>query len=206
MIDSDSRPEMKPFMPLLFVYIHGFNSKGDSESQKIKELKTLGETITVDYDSFGTFKAIEAHLSDEVKRTFRPGTEHITVLVGTSLGGYWASIIGKKYAIPAVLINPAVQPQQSLKKHIGVELENFKDGRRNRLDENIPGTYCDAPDVGKFLILLDKGDDVFDYKKTESWFTQNPVITFEGGSHRFEHMRESLPEINRFMNRVLSSI
>jgi predicted esterase YcpF (UPF0227 family) len=127
-------------------------------------------------------------------------------LVGTSLGGYWASVIGKKLGIPAVLINPTVQPQQSLKKHIGIEFENFKDGQLNTMTEVVPTSYPDAPDVGMFLILLDQGDDVLDPKKIESWYTKNPVVTFEGGSHRFEHMKEALLEINTFINHVLTTI
>jgi len=206
MTDSDFLPEPNPVIPLLFIYIHGFNSKGDPTSQKIKELGRLGETVTVDYDSFGTFDVIEAHLTDEIKRISRSRSDHFTVLAGTSLGGYWASVIGKKYGIPAILINLAVQPQKSLEKHVGIEFENFKDGQLNTLNENVPASYRDAPDAGMFLILLDREDDIFDYKKTESWFTKNLVITFDGGSHRFEHMREALPEINMFVNRVFTAI
>jgi len=206
MADSNFVPEPNPVIPLLFIYIHGFNSKGDPTTQKIKELGKLGETVTVDYDSFGTFDAIDSHLSDEIKRISRFRKDHFTVLVGTSLGGYWASVIGKKYGIPAVLINPSVQPQHSLKKHIGIEFENFKEGQLNTMTEDVPATYPDAPKVGIFLILLDQGDDVLYPKKTEPWFIKNSVITFEGGSHRFEHMKEALPEISKFIIRVMTTI
>ncbi|MDR9418854.1 YqiA/YcfP family alpha/beta fold hydrolase [Gracilimonas sp.] len=185
---------------------YGFNYKGDPNSRKIKELEKLGETITIDYDSFSTFDSIDTHLSDEIERIYLSRKDHFVVLVGTSLGGYWASVIGKKYGIPAVLINPTIQPQQSLKKHIGIEFENFKDGQLNKMPEDAPASYPDAPDVGMFLILLDLGDDVLDPKQTESWFTVNPVVIFEGGSHRFEHMTEALPEINKFINHVLTTI
>ncbi|MEX0660381.1 MAG: hypothetical protein WEA58_10900 [Balneolaceae bacterium] len=57
-----------------------------------------------------------------------------------------------------------------------------------------------------FLNLLDQGDDVLDPKKTTFWFAVNPVITFECGSHRFEHIEEALPEISKFVNRVLTAI
>lgn len=206
MTDPDFVPKIDPDFPLLFIYIHGFNSKGDPASPKIKELEKLGETITIDYDSFSTFDSIDAHLSDEIERIYLSRKDHFTVLVGTSLGGYWASIIGKKLGIPAVLINPTVQPQYSLKKHVGIEFKNYKDGQLNTMTEDVPASYPDAPDVGMFLILLDQRDEVLDPKKTESWFTENPVVTFEGGSHRFEHMKEALPEINKFVNRVLTAI
>lgn len=206
MTDPNFVPERDPHIPLLFVYIHGFNSKGDPTSRKIKELEKLGKTLTVDYDSFSTFESIREHLTDEILTITRSHTEHFAVLAGTSLGGYWASVIGKKYGIPAVLINPAVQPRQTLQKHVGIEFKNFKDGQPNTLTKEVPPSYPDAPKVGTFLILLDQGDDVLDPKKTQSWFTVNPVVTFEGGSHRFEHMEESLEEISQFVNRVLTCI
>lgn len=206
MTNPDFVPEMNPILPLLFIYLHGFNSKGDLNSLKVKELQKLGETITIDYDSFSKFDSIDAQLSDEIKQICISKKDHFTVLVGTSLGGYWASVIGKKYGIPAVLINPAVQPQQSLKKHIGIQYKNFKDEQQNMLAKDVPASYSDASNIGMFLILLDQEDDVFDSKITDSWFTANRVITYEGGSHRFEHMKESLPEISKFINHVLTTI
>lgn len=206
MTDPDFVPEMEPEFPLLFIYIHGFNSKGDPNSQKLKALGKLGDTMTIDYNSFSSFGSIHSKLSKDIEQIYLSSEDHFVVLVGTSLGGYWASVTGKKLGIPAVLINPVIQPQQILKKHIGMELENFKDGQPNTLTEDVPASYPDAPKAGMFLILLDEGDDVLDSAKTESWFTKNPVITFEGGSHRFEHIREALSEINKFVNRVLTTV
>lgn len=193
-------------IPLLFIYIHGFNSKGDPNSRKVKELEKLGKTVTVDYDSFSSFELNRENLTDEILRITRSHKDHFATLVGTSLGGYWASVIGKTYGIPAVLVNPAVRPQQTLMKHIGVEYRNFKDGELKILTEDKPASYPDAPKAGMFLILLDRGDDVINPNKTQSWFTVNPVVTFKGGSHRFEHMKEALPEVGKFVNRVLMSI
>ncbi|MFA5669862.1 MAG: YqiA/YcfP family alpha/beta fold hydrolase [Balneolaceae bacterium] len=203
MTNSDILPKKETDLPPLFIYLHGFNSKGDPSTQKMKELSKLGETITVDYNSFSNYDTIEAHLSEQILQITLSRKNHFTILVGTSLGGYWAAVIGKKLDIPAVIINPAIQPQQTLKKYIGIKLENFKDGQPNTLSSDVPSSYPDAPKVGKYLILLDLGDDVLDPTKSKSWFTHNPVISFEGGSHPFDHMKEALPEISKFVSSVV---
>ena len=99
MTDPDFTPTIDANYPPLFIYIHGFNSKGDPNSQKLKELEALGNVITVDYDSFSTFESIESQLSDEILQIHESQNDYFTALVGTSLGGYWASVIGKKYGI-----------------------------------------------------------------------------------------------------------
>ena len=119
-------------------------------------------------------------------------------LVGTSLGGFWASIFGNRLGIPAVLINPTIKPYISLKRYVGRKLPNFVTREKNRLDAGVPGTYSDIEASGNFLVLLDMGDQVLDYRAAFDWFEGQNVISFEGGSHRFDHMEESLPHIKKF--------
>lgn len=121
-----------------------------------------------------------------------------TCLVGTSLGGFWASLFGNRLGIPAVLINPTIKPYISLKRYVGRRLPNFVTREKNRLDAGVPGTYTDIETSGDFLVLLDAGDQVLDYRAALDWFQGKNVHCFEGGSHRFDHMEESLPLIKKF--------
>ncbi len=46
------------------------------------------------------------------------------------------------------------------------------------------------------LVLLDEGDDVLDYRAAQAFYRDcGQVIVYPGGSHRFDHMAEALPEI-----------
>ena len=48
------------------------------------------------------------------------------------------------------------------------------------------------------LVLLDEGDEVIDFRPAQLFYrTCAKVIVYSGGSHRFEHMAEALPEIRR---------
>ena len=145
--------------------------------------------------------------SDERATCFGGSTPRISTstvqnaaLVGTSLGGYWAAKFGNRLGIPAILINPTIRPQYSLKQYTGKSLLNFVTRTRNILHKDVPESYGDMESSGKFLVLLDRGDELLDYRMAASWFDSDMVICFDGGSHRFNHMIESLPYIRQFLS------
>ena len=173
------------------------------------------------------------------------GSRNALALAGTSLGAYWAARLGNHFGIPAVLINPTIHPHQSLKRYVGHKLLNFVTRSRNILRDEVPASYGDIERSGDFLVLLDKGDELLDYRQAEKWFDSGKnsgnsdpvlpettalvlpettaleepegtapetarrdsckVITFEGGSHRFSHMEEALPQIRQFLSRYFAS-
>jgi len=190
----------------------------------------------VSYDSFSMHDEVHRTLRQQLGtmlenfRTGEPadgrkirGDRDEIALVGTSLGGYWAARFGNHFEIPAVLINPTIHPHQSLKRYVGHKLLNFVTRSRNILREEVPASYGNIERSGDFLVLLDKGDEVLDYRVSENWFARGgsgtqakpaqtgttasvtarqdfcKVVTFEGGSHRFSHMDESLPHIRQFL-------
>jgi len=188
---------------MTFIYLHGFNSKGKPTSDKLKELRKLGEVITLDYNSFDRYENILKDLKMKVKKEIRPHPHEIT-LVGTSLGGYWAGTLSGIYGIPAILMNPAIKPSKTLQKHVGLTLKNFVSGEVNTLSEEIPKGYPDLPKKGILMIMVDEGDEVLDPYETQKYFTDYGPILFKGGSHRFEHMQEALPRIEKFLNHTIS--
>ena len=96
-------------------------------------------------------------------------------LAGTSLGGYWAARLGNHFGIPAVLINPTIHPHQSLKRYVGHKLLNFVTRSRNILRDEVPASYGDIERSGDFLVLLDKGDEVLDYRVAKQWFASGNI-------------------------------
>jgi predicted esterase YcpF (UPF0227 family) len=178
-------------------------------------------------------------MHDEAARLIRRQLEELVdadaALAGTSLGGYWAARFGREFSMPAVLINPTIHPYRSLQRYVGHKLLNFVTRDRNILRREVPASYGDIERGGHFLILLDKGDEVLNYREAEQWFAdgdensvpdatpESPpppafvaarptgpeaapagthgcqIFTFEGGSHRFDHMDESLPYIRKFL-------
>ena len=127
-------------------------------------------------------------------------------LVGSSLGGYYAIYLAEKYGLKAVLINPAVYSEKTLKKRM-VEVNgmatNYHDGSQYTWNENhvemLQNYRVDEVKNGEYLLLLQKGDDVLDYKDAVSKLPHAETIIEEGGTHPFEG-------IERYFGRIVEFI
>lgn len=187
-----------------FYYLHGFNSDADESSDKVKILKTIGEVILISYDSFDTYDNIMKHLCGLIPEySFAFGN---AAIIGTSLGGFYAAELGKHLGYPCVMINPAWNPYAVLSPKCGQTLTNYKTGEvrtlGNETTESYVGRSFDTDRHFFPLVLLDEGDESLDAKETLGKLTQMKCIVeiFEGGSHRFEHMKEALPHIEGHMH------
>lgn len=167
------------------LYLHGFGSAFDPSSEKIIELSKIGlvEGINIDYSL--SFPVIKQEVSKKVLE-FEPD-----LIVGTSMGGWLASHIGSSFGIPFVSINPAITPSESLKKYLGTHKNHI--GKTYTLTQDCINTYKGFSLTGCGLILLDSGDDVISHKETLITLENHyKCVVFQNGSHRFDHMSESL--------------
>ena len=172
------------------MYCHGFASKFDPEKEKVRALSTLApvDGVTVDYtlppeDVFAKFtNAVTAPES--------------TLIVGTSMGGFFAAWLGSELGLPFIAINPAISPAKSLRKHIGAGRTHF--GAPFLLRQEMVDAYAGLKFRldGDGTIVLDLGDEVIDPHETiKAVENRRPLIAFSGGSHRFDHMKALLPRV-----------
>lgn len=179
------------------LYIHGFGSQFDSNSEKVKALKNIGEVSGVDIDYSKEIGSLVNYVGSVILE------RQIDLLVGTSMGGYLSALLGAKYGIPFVAINPVTNPRESLKKYLGTGTTYY--GTDYFLSEETVNAY--DPIVSGMgacgLVLLDEGDEVLDSRGTRVLLEPSyPVKIFEGGCHRFSHINESLEEIRNFYNKA----
>jgi predicted esterase YcpF (UPF0227 family) len=132
-----------------------------------------------------------------------------TVLVGTSLGAFYAAEVSRLVGLPAVLINPCVNPGTSLRKYVNQLHKNFVTGVESFFSDNTLSTYGDEVIRPyhriKPLVLLDRGDEIIDATETFRFMKRTydiDAVMFEGGSHRFDHMDEALEYIKAYSNNV----
>ncbi|KPQ01686.1 YqiA/YcfP family alpha/beta fold hydrolase [Marinobacter sp. HL-58] len=175
-------------------YCHGFGSQFDLGSSKLEILSKLGSIHGHDIDYTKPADEVVQICQDEVIKA------DIDLMVGTSMGGWLVNIVGARAGIPFVAINPAIDPAQTLEKYIGAGLDY--QGNRYQLTQSVVDSYRAFVINGCGLILLDQGDDVIDWRVTHDTCQKYySVVSFPGGSHRFEHMEESLPLIEALYER-----
>ena len=187
-----------------FVYIHGFNSAYNPDSDKVKNLQTLGKVWGVTYDSFAPYDDILSSLKTLFSTMDLPED---VVFVGTSLGAFWATECAKAFGAPSVIINPCHSPKEMLQKYIDIEHINYLTGQKQTLTQESVNSYNDRKIHEELtgywyypLLILDMGDEVIDSKRTISLMKSFRKVIFQGGSHRFDHMEQSLSEIKRYVN------
>ncbi|MBD3670824.1 MAG: esterase YqiA [Gammaproteobacteria bacterium] len=174
-------------MPAL-IYIHGFNSSaGSHKAMLLRErmrLHGIENTLSVPQlpaDPHESVRRLEQEITDLDCDTVS--------LMGSSLGGYYATWLAEKYSLRAVLINPAVYPYTLLNEYQG-ENTNPYTGEAFFIDESYIETLksLDIASLShpeNFRVLLEKGDKVLNYREAADKFCQSHVKIFDGGSHEF---------------------
>ncbi|MBL8397810.1 MAG: alpha/beta fold hydrolase [Candidatus Accumulibacter sp.] len=129
------------------------------------------------------------------------GEERQLTLVGSSLGGFYASWLAEKYDLPAVLINPAVQAPTLLEGLIGRhanfhtgETFEFTAAHAGQLLALTPATVTPS----RYLLLVETGDELLDYYLAVTRFAGCRQTIVHGGDHSFASFPEALPQILDF--------
>ena len=126
-------------------------------------------------------------------------------VVGSSLGGFYATFVGVRQACPAVLLNPAVDPARDLARHIGeqVSWHDPQDRfffRPEYVDELRALTLPRASLPKPCLAIIAKGDEVLDWREMAARCAGADIRLLEGGDHALsDYVERHLPEVLRFL-------
>lgn len=171
------------------LYIHGFGSRVDPQSEKYRALSSIGDVSAVAPDYSVAYSRNMLQLQAQ--------TQNADLIVGTSMGGCMASRLAKVSRKPFVAINPVLFPRRTLHKYLGTGTDYY--GKTYTITEETSASYPVFSVDVKGLILLDLGDEVIDAVETLACIGDSlPVIAFDAGSHRFAHIHESLDAIVSF--------
>ncbi len=122
--------------------------------------------------------------------------------IGSSLGGYYATWLAEKYDSRVVLINPAVKPYDLFEDYLGPN-RNIYTGEEYELTQahinHLKAYEVEAitqPD--RYLLMVQTGDEVLDYKLALNKYAAVPSIVEEGGGHEFAGFDRHLETVLAF--------
>ncbi len=192
------------------IYLHGF--KSSALSIKGQQLKHYCERHCPE---------IRVHLPDlnlpPVQALARVANlietlDHVA-LVGSSLGGFYATQLVARYAVPAVLINPAMRPWQLFHDLFAEQLPypvtadwSLDQAQLQQLEQ----LACKQPQhADKILLLLQQGDEVLDYRDAQRYYSAaRPaalIITDAQGNHGMDDFADKIPLLLEFLSYSLTS-
>lgn len=125
-------------------------------------------------------------------------------LVGSSLGGYWATVLGERFRCRTVLINPAVEPHRRFKALVGQTLTHYYTGADYILtNQDLAFLQQLSPRVTypeRYWLLVQTGDVTLDYRHAVDFYDGCHQTVVQGGNHAFEHFDRWLPQIVKFLD------
>lgn len=184
------------------LYLHGFNSS--PASQKARQFVDYCHAHGLRDVSVPALSHDPATAVADVERYISTrGADSIAALVGSSLGGFYATWFAERHNLKAVLINPAVAPGKGLeKKFLGTQ-RNLHTGEEYEFTHahaaflrTLVQHEISRPD--NFLVLLQTGDETLDYRDALRLYARCHLEVQEGGSHAFDNFSAMLPTILRF--------
>lgn len=180
--------------------IHGFNSSPESLKAQImqKYMAATFPEVNVFCPQLAT-NTTDAILQLEEIITSNDGQ---WLLMGSSLGGYFAHYLADKYQVKALLINPAVKPYELLADFQGWHTQPYTGERYQITRDDIESLKAfDVNPVTQeklLLVMVQTGDEVLDYRLATEKFNNCQLIVQQGGDHSFTGFDKMLDTITSF--------
>lgn len=181
------------------IYLHGFNSS--PASLKARELVAafdrlgLAAQLRVPALHHDPRRAI-ALLEAEIAAAERP------VLVGSSLGGYYATFLAERHGLKALLINPAVRVQRYFSAHLGPQQNHYSGERWELTAAHVAALAAlEVPppqDPARFSVWLQTGDETLDYRDAADYYRHCSLDIRQGGDHGYQGFAARIPELLAF--------
>ena len=148
-----------------------------------------------------------------------------TVLVGSSLGGYFSTLISNQIGCPALLLNPSTQPHITLQCFSDNSVSN-QDSSDESSDNSVLHTTAGGWRItpsdlqwfadhqifqvtypNKVAVLLKQGDELLNSKLSQAFYEgQGTSLTVQaGGDHRFSDFGEQLPMVIEVIQGLVKS-
>jgi predicted esterase YcpF (UPF0227 family) len=120
-------------------------------------------------------------------------------LVGSSLGGFYATVVAERLGCRAALLNPAVHPHRHFERFLGPQ-ENLYTREafeltRAHIDDL---AALDLPAITRperYWLFVETGDEVLDYREAVAFYAGALHEVVRGGDHALASFPEYIPEI-----------
>lgn len=185
----------------MLLYLHGFRSSPRSTKAQcvIARMAALGHAAQLLCPQLDVAPAAAARQIEALAAPY-PGAD-LTV-VGSSLGGFYATWLAERRGCRAVLLNPAVRPDRDLQKHLGVQTVYHSDERIEVLPEYIDQLAAlRVPAMTRperYFLIAATGDEVLDWREMVAFYPGARQQVIAGSDHGLSDFPAYLDDVLRF--------
>lgn len=184
----------------MILYLHGFRSSPKSFKARVvqKALEDAGRARELICPQLPASPKEAMELALLLAERHAPDNLSI---IGSSLGGFYATWLAERLGVRAVLLNPSVNPLENLQHHVGVTTAWHSDQpfefRREYIDELAALRVERITRPERYFLLAATGDEVLDYRDMVAHYAGAKQHVIEGSDH-------AIPEFPQYVDEVLA--
>lgn len=185
----------------MIVYLHGFRSS--PQSRKAQQIRAaLAARGRADDYVCPQLPASPRQAADLILATAQLEDPAGLVLIGSSLGGFYATWAAEKLGCRAVLLNPAITPYEDLKSHLGAQPVYFSNASVDMKPEYLDELRAlDTPAITRpqrYLLVAATGDELIDWRTMVGKYAGCRQRVIEGSDHQIQDFDRYLDEVLGF--------
>lgn len=185
----------------MILYLHGFRSSPLSMKSRLlaAQMQALGRADEWLCPQLPASPKLAIELALSLVNNVAPAD---LTLIGSSLGGYYATWLAERLGCRAVLLNPAIVPLIDLEQHVGVTTEFHSDKpfefKREYIDEL--GTFVveKITEPQRYFLIAATGDEVLDYRDMLAHYQGARQIVIEGSDHGISEFADYVAPVLAF--------
>ncbi|GJH37558.1 YqiA/YcfP family alpha/beta fold hydrolase [Paraburkholderia azotifigens] len=185
----------------MILYLHGFRSSPNSFKARVmaERLAALGRSVEWCCPMLPVSPLDTVALVEERVAAAKPA--QVTV-IGSSLGGYFATHLAEKHGWRAVLLNPAVVPQRDLSHYLGEQPLWHGGGsivvEPHHLDELRALGVARITRPERYYLFAATGDEVLDYREMLAHYPGVQTRLIEGSDHAISEFPDYVDDVLAF--------
>jgi predicted esterase YcpF (UPF0227 family) len=127
---------------------------------------------------------------------------HNLSIVGSSLGGFYATWLAERLGVRAVLLNPSVDPLKNLEKQVGVTTNWHSDEpfefRQEYIEELAALKVAQITQPERYFLIAATGDEVLDYRDMLAHYAGARQHVIDGSDHAISEFPQYVDEVLAF--------
>jgi predicted esterase YcpF (UPF0227 family) len=184
----------------MILYLHGFRSSPQSFKARLlaQRMQGLGRSAEYVCPQLPASPRDAIALAEQLAQ--HSPADQLT-LIGSSLGGYYATWLAERLGCRAVLLNPAVKPPRDLEKYVGVTTAYHSDEpfefKRAYIGELEALAITQITQAGRYFLIAATGDEVLDWREMTGHYPGARQLVIQGSDH-------GISEFDRYAEQVLA--
>ncbi|WP_394680052.1 YqiA/YcfP family alpha/beta fold hydrolase [uncultured Comamonas sp.] len=188
------------------LYLHGFRSSPQSaKAQRLqRHIADTRPHVVWCAPQLPPSPRQAADLLLETTRSWAGLPPESLAVVGSSLGGFYASWVAQQLRCKSVMINPSTTPWVTLEQHLGEQTAWHKPEesfffRPEYLDELQALNVGGQPPAAAQLLIAAMGDEVLHWQDMVARYPAAQLLLDEGSDHALSNFESYLPQIDKFL-------